>query len=77
MPLLSVHSHSQFAAWLKLVFSWLSSGFVIIHTDPSSTNTSLAALGKSIKTVSHAISDEHKELQSALSKYSKAVDKVP
>ncbi|KAK3817403.1 MAG: CTLH/CRA C-terminal to lish motif domain-containing protein [Benniella sp.] len=46
-----------------------------IRADPSSTNTSLAALGKSIKTVSHAISDEHKELQSALTKYSKAVDK--
>ncbi|KAG0245821.1 hypothetical protein BGX31_005923 [Mortierella sp. GBA43] len=34
-----------------------------------------ATLGKTIKTVSHTISDEQKELQSALSKYSKAIDK--
>ncbi|KAI8356904.1 CTLH/CRA C-terminal to lish motif domain-containing protein [Mortierella sp. GBAus27b] len=46
-----------------------------IRADPSSTNTSLATLGKTIKTVSHTISDEQKELQSALSKYSKAIDK--
>jgi hypothetical protein len=44
--------------------------------DPSSVNSSLAALGKSIKTVSNGISEEHKEIQGSLSKYSKAIDKV-
>lgn len=44
--------------------------------DPSSVSASLTALGKTIKTVSSGISEEHKELQSALSKYSKAIDKV-
>ncbi|KAG0344070.1 hypothetical protein BG004_004762 [Podila humilis] len=46
-----------------------------IHADPSSVSTSLSALGKTLKTVSSGISEEHKELQSALSKYSKAIDK--
>ncbi|KAF8925097.1 hypothetical protein BGZ52_007340, partial [Haplosporangium bisporale] len=46
-----------------------------IRADPSSVSASLSALGKTIKTVSSGISEEHKELQSALSKYSKAIDK--
>ncbi|KAF9109856.1 hypothetical protein BGX27_007122 [Mortierella sp. AM989] len=46
-----------------------------IRADPSSATTSLAVLGKSIKTTSNGISDEYKELQSALTKYSKAIDK--
>ncbi|KAF9942371.1 hypothetical protein BGZ65_002493 [Modicella reniformis] len=46
-----------------------------IRADPSSVNTSLAALGKSVKSASQTISDEHKEVQSALTKYSKAIDK--
>ncbi|KAK3843548.1 MAG: CTLH/CRA C-terminal to lish motif domain-containing protein [Linnemannia gamsii] len=46
-----------------------------IREDPSSVTTSLAALGKSIKTVSNGISEEQKEIQSSLTKYSKAIDK--
>ncbi|KAF9129011.1 hypothetical protein BGW39_004539 [Mortierella sp. 14UC] len=46
-----------------------------IRADPSTVNTSLATLGKSIKTVSNGISEEQKEIQSSLSKYSKAIDK--
>ncbi|KAF9410474.1 hypothetical protein BGZ94_001636 [Podila epigama] len=46
-----------------------------IRADPSSVAASLAALSSSLKTVSSGISDEHKELQSSLSKYSKAIDK--
>ncbi|KAF9146823.1 hypothetical protein BGX30_007741 [Mortierella sp. GBA39] len=46
-----------------------------IRADPSSVTSSLAVLGKSIKTVSNGISEEQKEIQSALSKYSKAIDK--
>ncbi|KAG0089883.1 hypothetical protein BGZ92_004061 [Podila epicladia] len=46
-----------------------------IRADPSSVSASLTALSKNIKTVSSGISEEHKELQSALSKYSKAIDK--
>ncbi|KAF9427933.1 hypothetical protein BGZ76_002134, partial [Entomortierella beljakovae] len=46
-----------------------------IRSDPSSVTSSLAILGKSIKTTSNGISEEHKELQSALTKYSKAIDK--
>lgn len=48
----------------------------LLAIDPSSVSASLSALGKTIKTVSNGISEEHKELQSALSKYSKAIDKV-
>lgn len=44
--------------------------------DPSSVTSSLAVLGKSIKTVSNGILEEQKEIQSSLSKYSKAIDKV-
>ncbi|KAI1321223.1 E3 ubiquitin-protein transferase rmnd5a [Mortierella claussenii] len=47
----------------------------IVSIDPASVNTALVALGKSIKTVSNGISEEQKELQSALTKYSKAIDK--
>ncbi|KAI7831225.1 CTLH/CRA C-terminal to lish motif domain-containing protein [Gamsiella multidivaricata] len=46
-----------------------------IRTDSSSVTTSLATLGKSFKTVANTVSDEQKELQSALSKFSKAIDK--
>ncbi|KAF9357119.1 hypothetical protein BGX26_004236 [Mortierella sp. AD094] len=46
-----------------------------IRADPSSVATSIAILGKSIKTVSNGISEEYKELQSGLTKYSKAIDK--
>ncbi|KAF9174014.1 hypothetical protein BGX21_010092 [Mortierella sp. AD011] len=46
-----------------------------IRADPSSVATSMAILGKSIKTVSNGISEEYKELQSGLTKYSKAIDK--
>ncbi|KAG0021029.1 hypothetical protein BGZ80_003191, partial [Entomortierella chlamydospora] len=46
-----------------------------IKADPSSVATSMAILGKSIKTVSNGISEEYKELQSGLTKYSKAIDK--
>ncbi|KAF9310410.1 hypothetical protein BGZ91_007103, partial [Linnemannia elongata] len=46
-----------------------------IRADPSSVTSSLAVLGKSIKTVSNGILEEQKEIQSSLSKYSKAIDK--
>ncbi|KAG9072429.1 hypothetical protein KI688_000200 [Linnemannia hyalina] len=46
-----------------------------IRADPSSVTSSLAVLGKSIKMVSNGISEEQKEIQSSLSKYSKAIDK--
>ncbi|KAF9953238.1 hypothetical protein BGZ72_005587 [Mortierella alpina] len=46
-----------------------------IHEDPSSVTGSLAALGKSTSSTSERISNEYKELQSALSKYSKGIDK--
>ncbi|KAF9578446.1 hypothetical protein BGW38_005741 [Lunasporangiospora selenospora] len=47
-----------------------------IQSDPSSVNASLVNLTKSVKTTSSGISEEFKELQSLLSKYSKAVDKT-
>ncbi|KAG0301591.1 hypothetical protein BGZ98_008208 [Dissophora globulifera] len=46
-----------------------------IRADPSAANTSLAILGKSFKSVSNTISEEQKELQSSVTKYSKALDK--
>ncbi|KAF9556268.1 hypothetical protein EC968_008365 [Mortierella alpina] len=46
-----------------------------IREDPSSVTSSLAALGKSANSTSERISNEYKELQSALSKYSKGIDK--
>ncbi|KAF9202037.1 hypothetical protein BGZ49_007774 [Haplosporangium sp. Z 27] len=46
-----------------------------IKTDPSSVATSMAILGKSLKTTSNGISEEYKDLQSSLTKYSKAIDK--
>ncbi|KAG0200129.1 hypothetical protein BGX28_006709 [Mortierella sp. GBA30] len=46
-----------------------------VRVDPSSVAGTLAALGKSVNATSERISNEHKELQSALSKYSKAIDK--
>ncbi|ORZ14281.1 CTLH/CRA C-terminal to lish motif domain-domain-containing protein [Lobosporangium transversale] len=46
-----------------------------IQNGPESVNASLATLSKAIKTVSNGISEEQKELQSALTKYSKAIDK--
>ncbi|KAF9974123.1 hypothetical protein BGZ73_002593 [Actinomortierella ambigua] len=46
-----------------------------IHADPSSVQTALAGLGKMVKSVSSSIQDDHKELQSGLSKFTKALDK--
>ncbi|KAG0266300.1 hypothetical protein BG011_002708 [Mortierella polycephala] len=46
-----------------------------IRADPSSVKTSLATLDSSLSAVSNGISEEQKELQSALSKYSKTIDK--
>ncbi|KAF8977562.1 hypothetical protein BGZ46_007297 [Entomortierella lignicola] len=46
-----------------------------IKTDPSSVATSMAILGKTLKTTSNGISEEYKDLQSSLTKYSKAIDK--
>ncbi|KAF9939428.1 hypothetical protein BGZ67_009553 [Mortierella alpina] len=46
-----------------------------IREDPSSVTGSLSALGKSASSTSERISNEYKELQSALSKYSKGIDK--
>ncbi|KAF8929290.1 hypothetical protein BGZ58_009037 [Dissophora ornata] len=46
-----------------------------IRADPSSVNTSLTSLGKSFKAVSNTVSEEQKELQSLLTKYSKTIDK--
>ncbi|KAG0046215.1 hypothetical protein BGZ83_008605 [Gryganskiella cystojenkinii] len=46
-----------------------------IRADPTSVSTLLKGLSESVSTVSGDISDEYKDLQNLLGKYSKAIDK--